>query len=264
MDDCEEVRAYENGIEVIDYRNIPDWLRYSSTPNDEVDIFDMTSLSTLVFLSQRDNDADSIANEEDKRLSLAYERLHTFPKTLLEQFSVTIHTLDISHNQFDNLDFLRDFKSLSTLICDHNNISSCTTIPDMLNLRILWLNYCKIAELYPWARHLKNACPKLKYLSLMGNIAAPSYLNGGTFYEYLQYRLFMISLFPTLDHLDDRKVTDEQRKEAQRLYRRPLLERLNVKTPLPTYIRTVSEKLTNLFQPNVPFAVEPTDKNIIV
>lgn len=50
---------------------------------------------------QRDNETDTIGDEEEKRLSLAYERLHNFPKTLLDQFSVTIHTLDISHNEFE-------------------------------------------------------------------------------------------------------------------------------------------------------------------
>lgn len=81
-----------------------------------------------------------------------------------------------------------EFKELTSLICDHNNITSTSFIPFMPNLELLWLNHCKIAELYPWAQRLRHSCPNLKYLSLMGNPAAPSYLNGGNFYEYLQYR----------------------------------------------------------------------------
>lgn len=75
----------------------------------------------------------------------------------------------------------------------------------------------------------------------------------------------MISLFPNLDHLDDRQVNVEQRQEAQRMYRRPFLERLSTKSNqvLPAYLRTVSDKLTNLFQPNAPF-VATNNKNIIV
>lgn len=46
----------------------------------------------------------------------------------------------------------------------------------------------QIVNLYPWIRNVQESCPNLKYLSLMGNPAAPSYLNGGNFYEYLQYR----------------------------------------------------------------------------
>ncbi|GLV44151.1 Misexpression suppressor of KSR 4 [Carabus blaptoides fortunei] len=266
MDDCEEVSEHGYGIEIIDYKDLPTILRFDNTLSDEIDIFDMTSLSTLVFLSQRDsNECQSVCNEDEKRLTLAYERLSSFPKTLLEQFAPTIHTLDISYNEFENLNFLKEFTHLTTLICDHNNVTSSTLIPDMPNLQILWLNYCKITELYPWARYLRHACPKLKYLSLMGNIAAPSYLNGGSFYEYLQYRLFMISLFPSLDHLDDRQVSDEQRQEEQRMYRWPLLDRLSTKSNqvLPAYLSTVSDKLTNLFQPNAAPFVATNNKNII-
>jgi len=34
--------------------------------------------------------------------------------------------------------------------------------------------------------------PNLKYLSIMGNNAAPSYLNGGSFYDYLQCRFVLM------------------------------------------------------------------------
>jgi hypothetical protein len=55
----------------------------------------------------------------------------------------------------------------------------------------------------------------------MGNQGAPSYLNGGTFYEYLQYRLFVVSHLEKLEYLDDRHVSQDEREEANRLYGRP-------------------------------------------
>lgn len=123
----------------------------------------------------------------------------------------------------------------------------------------------QITELYPWAQRLQHSCPNLKYLSLMGNPAAPSYLNGGNFYEYLQYRLFVISLFPNLLHLDDKAVTEDQVKEAVRLYKRPLIERITARsTPsLPDYIRSVSDKMSSLFTP-LPGFTETRQKNFIV
>ncbi|XP_028026169.1 uncharacterized protein LOC114239932 isoform X2 [Bombyx mandarina] len=131
-----------------------------------------------------------VDNEEDStKLTLAYEWLYEVPRTIVDKFSNHIKYLDISHNK-------------------------------------ITLNHCKIASLYPWVGKLKESCPNLQYLCLMGNPAAPSYFNGGTFYEYLQYRLFIISQFQSLNHLDDRKVTDDQRTEALRLYKRPFLERL--------------------------------------
>ncbi|CAH0723954.1 unnamed protein product, partial [Brenthis ino] len=164
--------------------------------------------------------------DESTKLTLAYERLYELPKTIVERFCDHIKYLDISHNKITNLDGLVYFKHLSTLIADDNPITENCLLPPLPKLQLLWLNRCKISSLYPWVGKLKESCPNLQYLSLMGNPAAPSYFNGGTFYEYLQYRLFVISQFPSLLHLDDRRVSDDQREEAHRLYRRPLLERI--------------------------------------
>lgn len=75
----------------------------------------------------------------------------------------------------------------------------------------------------------------------------------------------MISLFPNLVHLDDRYITDDQRREAERMYRRPLLERIVSKTPpkLPGYIRTVSEKVSGIFTPTPNF-VHKAERNCII
>lgn len=98
----------------------------------------------------------------------------------------------------------------------------------------------------------------------MGNPAAPSYLNGGNFYEYLQYRLFIISLFPNLLHLDDKVVTPDQVNEAMRLYKRPLVERMVPKSSpsIPDYLRFVSEKVAGFFAP-LPLG-ESKQQNFIV
>lgn len=87
------------------------------------------------------------------------------------------------------------------------------------------LNRCKISSLYPWVGKLKESCPNLKYLCLMGNPAAPSYFNGGTFYEYLQYRYVLFTfrnsdttLSPDLCHLKFMNTNgdaDSQRKSEQ-------------------------------------------------
>ncbi|XP_073952648.1 leucine-rich melanocyte differentiation-associated protein-like [Choristoneura fumiferana] len=164
--------------------------------------------------------------DDPSRLTLAYERLYEIPRTIVEKFSDHVTHLDISHNKITNLDPLVHFKHLTSLIADDNPITENCVLPPLPRLQLLWVNYCKIASLYPWVEKLKESCPNLQYLCLMGNPAAPSYLNGGNFYDYLQYRLFVISQFPSLSHLDDRKVTEDQKSEAQRLYRRPFFERI--------------------------------------
>ncbi|CAK1543839.1 unnamed protein product [Leptosia nina] len=164
--------------------------------------------------------------EESTKLTLAYERLYEIPRTIVEKFCNYIQYLDISHNKITNLEPLVHFKHLTSLIADDNPVTENSFLPPLPRLQLLWLNYCKIGSLYPWVGKLKESCPNLQYLSLMGNPAAPSYFNGGTFYEYLQYRLFIISQFQYLNHLDDRKVTEDQREESQRLYKRPFLQRI--------------------------------------
>ncbi|CAK1579093.1 unnamed protein product [Parnassius mnemosyne] len=166
------------------------------------------------------------ATDDDTRLTLAYENLYEVPRTIVERFSDHIQYLDISHNKITNLDAVVHFKHLTSLIADANPITEQCAIPPLPKLQLLWLNHCKISSLYPWAGKLKESCPNLVHISLMGNPAAPSYFNGGTFYEYLQYRLFVISKFPSLNHLDDRRVTEDEKAEANRLYRRPLVERI--------------------------------------
>jgi hypothetical protein len=126
---------------------------------------------------------------------------------------------------FSDLQFLEEFKNLTSVILDHNKIPSEVEFPMMPNVTLLWLNYNNIQNLYPFIRNLRAAFPMLKQLSLMGNPVAPP-CREDTFYDYLQYRLFVISWLQNLEHLDDRSVTQDEREEALRLYKRPLLERM--------------------------------------
>ncbi|KAK7872172.1 hypothetical protein R5R35_001735 [Gryllus longicercus] len=207
----------------------------------------MTSLGKLVFIDQRTGDDDSYLTAEDQRLTLAYENLEEMPQNLVYNFGSFVRILDLSHNKFRCLDFLCHFENLSSLILDHNEVDSNVQFPSLPSLKLLWLNHNKIKDLFPFIRNLNNSVPNLKYLSLMGNAAAPSYLNGGTFYEYLQYRLFVISWFPNLIHLDDRVVSEDQKNEAHRLFRRPFLERLSISTSRSSYLRVIQEKFVSFF-----------------
>ncbi|KAJ8920375.1 hypothetical protein NQ315_005240 [Exocentrus adspersus] len=230
----------------------------------------MTSLGTLMMLentvSKITEEATGKTNDENNlhRLSLAYENMHNMPRILIEHLGSHVRILDISNNEFGNLDFLCEFVELTHLICDRNKITSKTVIPFLPKLELLWLNHCKISELYPWAQRLLHACPSLKYLSLMGNPVAPSFLKGRTFFEYMQYRFYIISLFPDLVHLDDKIVTVEERKEAQEMYHRPLMEKFVSRTSrnLPPCLREISEKFSEIFAPTPPFLVP--QKNLII
>lgn len=203
----------------------------------------MTSLGKLVYIDHRTDDEDSYLTAEDQRLTLAYENMEEMPQNLIYNFGSFVRILDLSHNKFSCVDFLAQFENLSSLILDHNELTENSQFPYIPTLHLLWLNHNKICELFPFIRNLNKSFPNLKYLSLMGNVAAPSYLNGGTFYEYLQYRLFVISWFPDLLHLDDRSVTDDQRHEAHRLFKRPFLERISFSGPGSSYLQIIQDKL---------------------
>ncbi|XP_014217016.1 leucine-rich melanocyte differentiation-associated protein-like [Copidosoma floridanum] len=230
----------------------------------------MTSLGKLVFhdtYSRYPIPFSSIsARNPSASLSLAFENLFYMPYDIIENYGPTIHTLDVSHNKFSrNLHFLAEFENLTSLNLDHNNIDSITVFPYMPQLQLLWLNNNNIEELFPFLKSLHKSLPNLRYLSLMGNKAAPSYLNGGTFYDYLQYRLFVISWFPKLVHLDDRVITHEQHSEAKRLFKRPFLEGFFEKAPIPSCMRYLHEKMSTFVNPiSLPEKLKSRKSNLIV
>lgn len=232
---------------------------------EEVEQFAMTSLGKLIFVdihcrhSKCDDSEASTELDVVDSLSLAFENLFYMPYDIIENYGNTVHTLDISHNKFSrNLQFLAEFENLTSLNLDHNNVDSYTVLPYMPKLQLLWLNHNNIEDLYPFIKNLYESVPNLRYLCLMGNKAAPSYLNGGSFYDYLQYRLYVISWFPHLVHLDDRTVTGEQRQEAKRLFKRPFLENITEHAPLPECIKHLHNKITSIFaKPTLPDKLKP-------
>ncbi|XP_063226531.1 leucine-rich melanocyte differentiation-associated protein-like [Bacillus rossius redtenbacheri] len=205
----------------------------------------MTSLRKLVFVDLEEGETAHLS-DENQRLSLAYEELTDMPYNLLDCYAGYVHTLDLTYNKFRTVDFLSEFVNLTSLILDHNEIDSDTVFPGLHKLKLLWLNHNKVSDLYPFIQNLQKSCPNLQHLSLMGNAAAPSCLNGGSIYDHLQYRLFVISWFDDLIHLDDRAVDEDQRKEACRLFRRPLLTRLRVEASLPSHLRKIKASFSSL------------------
>lgn len=195
---------------------------------EKIEEYTMTCLGALIFADKYSRQS-STPNDSSKKqidsLSLAYEDLYTMPYNIIQDYSLTVQHLDISNNMFSrNLQFLSEFDNLRSVNLDHNKIDDITVFPNMPNLELLWLNHNRIKNLYPFIKNLYRSVPNLKYLCLMRNEAAPSYLNGGNFCDYLRYRLYVLSWFPHLVHLDDRTVTKQQLLQAKKLFRRSVLE----------------------------------------
>lgn len=212
----------------------------------EIRTSDMTNLGNI--LLGYPTDADPMHDDSKiGRLSLAHERLTHVPKVICDEFGRFVKILDICDNKIKNLDFLEHFTELTSLIADKNPINVVdTNIPLMPKLELLYLNNCKIDEIY-WVESLRYNCPNLRYLSLMGNPVAPSFLNGGNFYEYLRYRLYVISVIPSLVHLDDKRISSEERIDAKKMYPTPLVQSLYkaTKARLPLYLRRVTDRLND-------------------
>ena len=98
------------------------------------------------------------------------------------------------YSRHENLYFFRDpdfivyFEHLETLILDHNRINENVVFPRITTLTTLWMNFNLIGNLLPFADNLAQSFPKLNYLSMMGNPAAPSFINYGKFHDYVVYR----------------------------------------------------------------------------
>lgn len=174
------------------------------------DYFKMYAITDTTFLETFD---DGVIHDGG-RITLAYENLSHIPKKIADKFADHTRILDLSHNNFKNLSFLSNFKYLHTLVLDRNSNPDDTTLPFLPMLEILWLNNCNIRDIFKWIYKIKAQCPRLKFLSIMGNPGATTMLNGASIAEHNSYRLHIISILTNLIYLDDTIVTDEQKDEA--------------------------------------------------
>ncbi|XP_042617101.1 uncharacterized protein LOC109098414 isoform X2 [Cyprinus carpio] len=109
---------------------------------------------------------------------------------------------------------LGSLEKLSTLILDCNNYSAHVKFPYMPSLTTLWINKNKINNLPIIVEEICCKFPNIKILSMMNNKAAPSYFNGGSLTQYMDY-----SQIPGLEVLDDTEVQEKEREVARKTYR---------------------------------------------
>ncbi|XP_058885267.1 uncharacterized protein LOC131737799 isoform X2 [Acipenser ruthenus] len=84
----------------------------------------------------------------------------------------------------------------------------------MPSVTTVWINKNKIKNLPTFVEEVRRKFPNIRILSMMNNEAAPSYFNGGSLCQYLDY-----SQIPGLEVLDDKEVLEEERIEAQNVYK---------------------------------------------
>ncbi|XP_041041254.1 leucine-rich melanocyte differentiation-associated protein [Carcharodon carcharias] len=155
-----------------------------------------------------------------RRMSFAHQNLQEVPFIKILRHADSLEELDLSHNCLDeNLSQLGELKKLTTLILDGNNFTSHVKFAYMPRLSTLWINKNKITNLAIFIAELAKNFPQIRILSMMNNEAAPSYFNGGSLEDYIDYRHYVVSQVPTLKVLDDKEIMLEERMEAERIYR---------------------------------------------
>uniref|UniRef100_A0A3B3D3M6 U2A'/phosphoprotein 32 family A C-terminal domain-containing protein n=1 Tax=Oryzias melastigma TaxID=30732 RepID=A0A3B3D3M6_ORYME len=153
-------------------------------------------------------------------LSFAYQGLTEIPYDAILAQGEALQVLDLSYNLLDeNPALLGRLEKLSTLILDSNNYTSHVKFPYMPSVTTVCINKNKINNLPLFVEEIRRKFPSIRILSMMNNEAAPSYFNGGSLTQHIDYRQYVISQIPSLEILDDTEVLEKERVQARKTYR---------------------------------------------
>jgi len=159
-------------------------------------------------------------NGKGTRVGLAYQNLTSLPESIQRRFISTCTILDLTYNSFQEFKFLLEMPNLEILILDHNQLTTQVSFPFTPRLTTLWVNNNNITNLSFFISNIERSFPNLRVLSMMNNEAAPSYFNDKTYMEHVDYRHFVVSRLRLLEMLDEKIVTEVERREAERIYPR--------------------------------------------
>ncbi|KAK6494100.1 leucine-rich repeat-containing protein 72-like isoform X3 [Huso huso] len=126
-------------------------------------------------------------------LSFAYQDLEEIPYISILQHQDTLEVLDLSYNLLEDPALLGELEKLTTLILDCNNYTSHVKFPFMPSVTTVWINKNKIKNLPTFVEEVRRKFPNI--------------------------RQYVISQIPGLEVLDDKEVLEEERIEAQNVYK---------------------------------------------
>ncbi|KAM4713810.1 leucine-rich melanocyte differentiation-associated protein [Anableps anableps] len=196
---------------------------WSDLPSGKKQQKSQSCISLFFFVMELQNSAEhKQANQASgfHWLSFAYQGLTEIPYDTILTQTDALEVLDLSYNILDeNPALLGQLEKLSTLILDSNNYTSHVKFPYMPSITTVCINKNKINNLPVFVDEIRRKFPNIKILSMMNNEAAPSYFNGGSLSQYIDYRLYVISQIPGLEILDDTEVLEKERVQARKTYR---------------------------------------------
>eukprot|EP00759_Apiculatamorpha_spiralis_P023126 PhF_6_TR27005/c0_g1_i3/m.39429 len=132
------------------------------------------------------------------------------------QHAPSVKSADFSFNALTDLSNLSSFRSLETLVLDNNELTSLDSLPELPRLITLWINKNSLKDIEGVLSVIAKRCPRLQYLSLLGNPCCSNELTGGATAEYNRLRLYVLYRVPTLKFLDAAPVTEQEREDAKK------------------------------------------------
>ncbi|XP_011307515.1 leucine-rich repeat-containing protein C10orf11-like [Fopius arisanus] len=155
---------------------------------------------------------------ENKKAWYTGQRASKIPRGLVKVVGEDCLSLDLSYNELTSLSALINYNHLQELILDNNDLHDLKTLPHMPNLHTLSLNNNKIDDIDLAIDRIKECCPSVMYLSLLGNPGYPDQLTDpmdNDEADYNRYRLYVIHILPgSLRFLDSRPVTSIEKRDA--------------------------------------------------
>ncbi|XP_058796546.1 leucine-rich melanocyte differentiation-associated protein-like isoform X2 [Phymastichus coffea] len=159
-------------------------------------------------------------------------------------------SLDLSFNELSSLSALKDFPRLRELVLDNNDLKDLSTLPTMVGLSTLSLNNNKISDVDSALERIRQCCPQISYVSILGNPGCPdqlTYPNANDEEDYERYRVYAIHVLPvTLRFLDSRPVTNRERTLANnrgKFFKTVRFDGKSAKSVVPTKPQDVFDEI---------------------
>ena len=151
------------------------------------------------------------------------EDLNFIPDSIVNEKSVKVRSVNLSHNNIQKLDGLERFVNLVELNLDNNAIDDRTDFPAITSLQTLTLNNNNLNSLEIVVGKIGKAYPSLTYLSLLGNKACPTEFSDPSNKpsDYQKYRCYVTCFLSELQFLDWKVVTTTERFKGKELFTKP-------------------------------------------
>lgn len=166
-------------------------------------------------MTEQDNTEQDIT-VEDGVLSLVGRDLLRIPREV-SKYGAEVKSLDLSYNSIEVMENIDRFANLTSLIVDNNQLQSEQSFPYLEKLKTLSVNNNNITDLKMFIDNIKDKFPQLTYMSMIKNPACPNEITGKDSDDYQRYRLYVLYRLKNLRFLDSSPVTEEEKREANRV-----------------------------------------------